>query len=83
MTDYAHPRTPLEKFHFPAGETTVVDEFVADRAAGPAAAEQRLVAIQTLLANFAAARFDAQQERFPVAAGHANAHGAQYSQPHF
>lgn len=80
---FTDARPPLQEFEFPAGEATVVDEFITDCAARPAAAEQGLVAIQTLLANFAATRFDAQQERLPIAPGHSNAHEAQYSQPRF
>lgn len=77
----AHARPPLQEFEFSACEATVVDELIADRAARPSASEQGLVTIEALLADPAAARFDAQQERLPVAAGHSNTHGAQYSQP--
>ncbi|ALA57015.1 hypothetical protein NITMOv2_0579 [Nitrospira moscoviensis] len=52
-----------------------MDEFVAHGAAGPAAAEHRLVPIQSLLADLAMARLDGEQHRLPVAAGLSDAHG--------
>jgi hypothetical protein len=52
-----------------------MDELVAHRAAGPAASKQRGVAIQTLLANFAMARFDREQHRLPFAASFSDTHG--------
>jgi len=49
-------------------------EFVAHRAAGPAAAEQCFVPIQTLLADLAMARFDREQHRLPLTAAFPDTH---------
>ena len=80
MTDYAHPRTPLEKFHFPAGETTVVDELVADGTPGPTPAQHGLVPVKAFLTDLAQPGLDPQQHRFPVAACLPNAHQREYNE---
>ena len=49
----ANARTRLEKTDFPAGETTVMHEFVAHGTARPSATPHRFVAIKALLTNLA------------------------------
>jgi hypothetical protein len=52
-----------------------MDEFVADSAPGPAAAEHGFIAIQPLLADFALSRLNREQHRLPLTAGFSDAHG--------
>lgn len=80
MTDEADPGTLLEKFHFPAGETTVMDELVADRAAGPAAAQHGLIAVEAQFADLAEPGLDPEQHRLPIPACLSDAHQWEYSQ---
>lgn len=54
-------------------------EFIADSAAGPATTKDGFVAIQSLLTDFAMSRLDREQQRFPLTARFANAHGLKYS----
>jgi hypothetical protein len=80
MANQADTRSPFEKFYLAAGETTVVDELIADRATGPTAAQHGLIAVKTLLANLAQPGLDPQQHRLPVSACFSNAHGREYSE---
>ena len=74
-TSLAHTRSSLQEGNFPASQAAVVDKFVADTATRPSAAEQRLVSIQSLLADLAMAGLDSQQHRFPLATGFSDTHG--------
>jgi len=77
----AHPRSGFEKRDFPAGEAAIVDEFVADRAAGPSTAEHGFVPIQAQMADFTVPGLNSQQHRLPIPAGFSNAHsGREYSE---
>ena len=51
-----------------------MDEFIADRAAGPAAAEQRRIPIEALLTDFAVPRLDPKEHRLPFAARFSDTH---------
>lgn len=75
-TSLADSRSRFQKGDLSAGETSIVDEFVADRAAGPSATEQRGVSIEPLLADFAMSRFDREQHRLPLSAAFSNTHVA-------
>lgn len=57
-------------------EATIVDKFVAERAAGPSAAEEGLIPIQSLLTDFAVPGLDPQQHGLPISAGFSDAHRA-------
>ena len=65
----------LEKREFSARETTVMHEFVAHGATGPAATKHRLISIQALLADFAVARLDREQHWLPITTSFPDAHG--------
>ena len=80
MAEQADTGSPLEKSYLAAGETTVVDELIADRATRPPAAQHGLIAVKTLLANLAQPGLDSQQHRLPVPARPSNAHGREYSE---
>lgn len=49
-------------------------ELVADRATGPPPAQERLVPIETLFADFAMAGLNPEQHRFPFPAAFSNTH---------
>jgi len=51
-----------------------MDKFVADRAAGPSAAEKSLIAIQALVADLTVPGLNPQQHRLPIATGFSDAH---------
>ena len=72
----ARPRSCFQKGDFPTGEATIVDEFIADRAAGPSAAEHRFVSIEPLLTNCAVPGFNPLQHRLPISAAFSNTHRA-------
>lgn len=72
----ADARSCFQKRDFPAGEATIVDEFVADGAPRPSTTEHRFVTVQTLLADFAMSRFNREQHRLPVPTGFSNTHGS-------
>ena len=58
-----------------------MDEFVADATTGPTATENGLVAIEALLAHFAMARFDREQQWLPRPAGFSDTHSeGEYSE---
>jgi hypothetical protein len=57
-----------------------MDEFVTAAAAGPAAAEKSLVAVEPFLADLTVPGFNPQQHGFPISAGFSDAHGGKYSQ---
>jgi len=65
----------LEKREFSARETTIMHEFVAHGATGPAATKHRLIPIQALLADFAVSRLDRKQHWLPITASFPDAHG--------
>ena len=71
---FTNPRPCLQKRDLPAGQTTVVDEFIADRAAGPPAAQQRRIPIEALFTDFAMPRLDPKKHRLPFAARFSDAH---------
>ena len=58
-----------------------MDEFIADRAAGPPATEQRRIPIEALLTNLALSRLDTKEHRLPFTARFSNAHAKKYSEP--
>jgi len=70
----AYPRSCLQKGDFPTSEATIVDEFIADRAAGPSAAEHCFVPIEPLLADCAVPGFNPLQHRLPISATFSNTH---------
>ena len=74
---FADARTLLEEADLPAGETTIVHKLIAHRATRPAAAQHRLITVETLLTDFAVAGLDPQQHRFPLTGGFTNTHGAE------
>ena len=47
----AHAGAGFQERDFPAGQAVVMDEFVAQGATGPSAAEKRLVAVEPFLAD--------------------------------
>ena len=51
-----------------------MDELVADRATGPPTAQERLVPIEALFADFTIAGLDPEQHRLPLAATFSNTH---------
>ena len=51
-----------------------MDELVADRATGPPTAQERLVPIEALFADFTIAGLDPEQHRFPFPAAFSNTH---------
>ncbi len=55
-------------------------KLIANGTAGPTAAEERLIAVEPLLADRTVPGLDAQQHRFPIAGGVPNTHAAQYSE---
>ena len=73
----ANTRTRLKKTDLPAGETTIVHELIADRAARPAAAEHRLITIEALPADLAIAGLDPQQHGLPLTGSFPNTHSAE------
>ena len=75
MAGFTEPGALLEKLRLPAGQAAIVDELVANGAARPAAAEERDIPVQPLVADMARPGLDSQQHRFPLAAEGANAHG--------
>ena len=71
---FADARPGLEEGHLPTGKAAVVDEFVTERTAGPAAGKERLVAVKTFLADFALSGFNPQQHRLPITGRFTNTH---------
>ena len=74
-TGFADAGPGFQERNLSTGQAAVVDKFIANTATRPAAAEQRLVPIQTLLADFTMAGFDPQQHRLPITAGFSDTHG--------
>ena len=72
---FTNPRPCFEKRDLSAGQTTVVNEFIAHRAAGPPAAEQRRIPIEALFTHLAMSRLDPKEHRLPFAARFSDAHG--------
>ena len=72
--------TDFQKRDFAAGQTTIMDELVAQRATGPPAAEKRFIAVEPFLTDLAVAGFNPQQHRLPVSAALSNTHAAKYSE---
>src|SRR5262249_17499339 len=58
----------------PAGEATIMDEFVTDRATGPASPQDGLIPIEVFLTNSAQARLCRKQHRLPFTTAFSNAH---------
>ena len=52
-----------------------MDELVADSATGPPTAQERLVPIEALFADFTIAGLDPEQHRLPLTAAFSNTHG--------
>lgn len=51
-----------------------MDELVADSATGPPTAQERLVPIEALFADFTIAGLDPEQHRLPLTAAFSNTH---------
>jgi hypothetical protein len=77
---FTNPRPCFQERDLPAGKTTIVDEFIAYRAAGPPAAEQRRIPVEALFTNLAMSRLNPQEHRLPFAARFSDAHGKKYSE---
>jgi hypothetical protein len=76
---FTNPRPCFQKRDLPAGETTVMNEFIADRAAGPPAAQQRGIPIEALFTHLTLSGLDPKEHRLPFAARFSDAHGNEYS----
>ena len=73
---FTYAWTRLEETDFSAGETTIVHELVADRAARPPASENGLIPVEALLTDLAVPGFDSQQHRLPFTGRFADTHTA-------
>lgn len=73
-TCFADTRTLFQKLDLPAGETTVMHEFVAPGAAGPSAAQESHISVQSLAAHVADPWLNAEQHRRPFSTSKSNAH---------
>jgi hypothetical protein len=76
----AHAGADFQERDFAAGQAAVMDELVAQGAARPAAAEQRLVTVEPFLADLAKSGFNPQQHRLPFPATSSDTHAAKYSE---
>jgi len=60
LAQLADTRPLFQKGHRSTDQAAVVHELIADRTAGPTAAEERNIAIQSFFTDLAGTRFDAQ-----------------------
>ena len=70
----------LQEGTLSAGQTTIMDEVLAQGATRPATAEKRLVAVEPLLAHRTDPGLNPQQHRLPFPCGVSNTHGKKYSE---
>ena len=76
----AHARTGFQERDFAGGQAAVMDELLAQAAAGPAAGEKRLVTVEGFFADLAIPGFNPQQHRLPRSAAFSDTHAMEYSE---
>ena len=76
----AHARTGFQERDFAGGQAAVMDELLAQAAAGPAAGEKRLVTVECFVADLAIPGFNSQQHRLPRPAAFSDTHAMEYSE---
>ena len=76
----AHARTSFQERDFTGGQATVMDELLAQAAAGPAAGEKRFVTVERFVADLAVPGFNPQQHRLPRSATFSDTHAREYSE---
>ena len=76
----AHARTGFQERDFAGGQAAVMDELLAQAAAGPAAGEKRLVTVEGFVADLAIPGFNPQQHRLPRSAAFSDTHAMEYSE---
>lgn len=76
----AHAGTGFQERDFAGGQAAVMDELLAQAAAGPAAGEKRFVTVEGFVADLAIPGFDPQQHRLPGSATFSNTHASEYSE---
>ena len=76
----AHAGTGFQERDFAGGQAAVMDELLAQAAAGPAAGEKRFVTVECLVADLAVPGFNPQQHRLPRSAAFSDTHAMEYSE---
>ena len=76
----AHARTSFQERDFTGGQAAVMDELLAQAAAGPAAGEKRFVTVEGFIADFAIPGFNPQQHGLPCSATFSDTHTMEYSE---
>lgn len=76
----AYARTGFQERDFAGGQTAVMDELLAQTAAGPAAGEKRFVTVEGFVADLAIPGFNPQQHGLPRSAAFSDTHAMEYSE---
>ena len=76
----AHARTGFQERNFTGGQAGIMDELLAQAAAGPAAREKRFVAVERFVADLAVPWFNPQQHGLPRSAAFSDTHAMEYSE---
>lgn len=74
ITGEADTRASFEIGDFPAGQTTIMDEMLANTAAGPPSTQHRVIAIQPFPADTTIFGFDAEKQGLPFSSSISNTH---------
>ena len=76
----AHAGTGFQERDFAGGQAGVMDELLAQAAAGPAAGEKCLVTVEGFVADLAIPGFNPQQHGLPRSAAFSDTHAMEYSE---
>ena len=76
----AHAGTGFQERDFTGGQAAVMDELLAQAAAGPPAGKKRFVTVEGFVADLAIPGFNPQQHGLPRSAAFSDTHTLEYSE---